>query len=124
MTNKKDHDRNLAARLGGGEAASGVPDGSGPEVAPACPDADSRWHSNQPASPEIKPGELLPCPFCGGGESRLDVNTYWTGMRSAPVSFTIRHWCLKGEDVLATYREVRAKTREAAIIQYNQRSKE
>lgn len=38
-------------------------------------------------------GSLKPCPFCGAGETRVDVHTMWTGMRSIPTHVTIRHWC-------------------------------
>ncbi len=48
---------------------------------------------------ELQPGELLPCPFCGAGETQLQVNNgVWTGMRYAePVSFEVRHWCQRIE---------------------------
>ena len=66
--------------------------------------------------------DLLPCPFCGeAGEWREDVQTYWTGMRSQPVSYTLRHWCGKVEGILASHFEVRGKTREATVEQWNQR---
>lgn len=70
----------------------------------------------------LKPGELLPCPFCGAGEHRLDVQTYWTGMRSLPISYSLRHWCSKPEGILNDYREIRGKTREAAISKWNTRT--
>lgn len=70
----------------------------------------------------FKPGELLPCPCCGiEGKSTLEIHTYWTGMRSMPVSYSLRHWCTKPEGVLNDYREIRAKTRDAAISKWNAR---
>jgi hypothetical protein len=38
---------------------------------------------------------LLPCPFCGAGETAIHVNQgTWTGMRyGEPVSVEVRHWC-------------------------------
>jgi hypothetical protein len=74
------------------------------------------------AEEDFKPGELLPCPFCGAGVNRLDVQTYWTGMHSVPVSYSLRHWCMKSDGVLNDYREIRGKTREAAITQWNTRT--
>lgn len=75
------------------------------------------------ADEDFKPGELLPCPCCGNlGQNRLDVQTYWTGMRSAPVSYSLRHWCSKPDGILNDYREIRAKTREAAILKWNSRT--
>lgn len=46
--------------------------------------------SEQPTSPE-----LLPCPFCGAGETIIVENgRMWTGQRySDPVSVEVRHWC-------------------------------
>lgn len=40
-------------------------------------------------------GELLPCPFCGAGETVLHVNKgTWLGRGyGEPVSVEIRHWC-------------------------------
>lgn len=38
---------------------------------------------------------LLPCPFCGGGETQIhDNGRVWTGMKwGDPISVSIRHWC-------------------------------
>lgn len=38
---------------------------------------------------------LLPCPFCGGGETQIHVNKgTWTGRGyGEPVSVEVRHWC-------------------------------
>lgn len=38
---------------------------------------------------------LLPCPFCGGGETQIHVNKgTWNGRgHGEPVSVEVRHWC-------------------------------
>lgn len=38
---------------------------------------------------------LLPCPFCGGGETQIHVNKgTWNGRGyGEPVSVEVRHWC-------------------------------
>lgn len=37
---------------------------------------------------------LRPCPFCGTRhETRIDLNTMWTGQRSSVVSVEVKHWC-------------------------------
>lgn len=42
-----------------------------------------------------EPTELLPCPFCGAGESQIHVNKgTWNGRGyGEPVSVEVRHWC-------------------------------
>lgn len=42
-----------------------------------------------------EPTELLPCPFCGAGESKIHVNKgTWNGSGyGEPVSVEVRHWC-------------------------------
>lgn len=38
---------------------------------------------------------LLPCPFCGTHhDTRIDLNTMWTGRRSSVVSVEVKHWCV------------------------------
>jgi len=54
--------------------------------------------AQQPASKEqtmTEPTELLPCPFCGAGESQIHVNKgTWNGRGyGEPVSVEVRHWC-------------------------------
>lgn len=69
-----------------------------------------------------KPQDLLPCPFCGdAGEWHETVQTYWSGMRSVPVSYTLRHWCPKSDGILASMFEARGKTHEATVAQWNTR---
>ncbi len=69
----------------------------------------------------MKGEDVLPCPFCGGGEFDEQQHTYWTGMRSQPLSFSLRHWCKKGEGILQSFFEIRGKTRGDAINQWNRR---
>lgn len=69
----------------------------------------------------IRPGELLPCPFCGGGEHRMDVIRHWTGMRYQPIAFALRHWCGPVVGLLNCHVEFRGKTREAAVAHWNRR---
>lgn len=42
-----------------------------------------------------EPTELMPCPFCGAGESQIHVNKgTWNGRGyGEPVSVEVRHWC-------------------------------
>lgn len=70
---------------------------------------------------DFQPGELQPCPFCGAGENRLDISRHWTGMRFQPISYALRHWCVKQNGVIGCHLEFRGKTREAAIRQWNTR---
>ncbi len=65
--------------------------------------------------------DLLPCPFCGGGETEVQEETYWTGMRSAISSVSVRHWCPRAEGQLQNLFDVKAKTREGAIAKWNTR---
>lgn len=69
-----------------------------------------------------RPADLNPCPFCGdAGEWGDRAQTYWTGMRSAPLSHSILHWCEKIPGVLHCFMEVRGKTRDEAVAQWNTR---
>lgn len=38
---------------------------------------------------------LLPCPFCGAGETKIHINKgTWNGMSyGTPVSVEVQHWC-------------------------------
>lgn len=69
-----------------------------------------------------RPADILPCPFCGAGEFREDVQSYWTGQRSVPVSYALRHWCAKVDGIFGCHTEVRGKTREATVAQWNRRA--
>jgi hypothetical protein len=65
--------------------------------------------------------ELLPCPFCGAGETKIEPHYYWTGMRNAVNSVSVIHWCPKIEGVFHTMIERRAKTEELAVTAWNYR---
>ena len=64
--------------------------------------------------------ELLPCPFCKAGETIIDEQTYWAGMRSQIISASVRHWCPKNP--LQSYIEIKAKTKEEAVALWNTRA--
>lgn len=36
---------------------------------------------------------VMPCPFCGAGETRFDEQKHWTGLRYVVIAVTLRHWC-------------------------------
>jgi transposase-like protein len=62
---------------------------------------------------------LLPCPFCGGTEFRIDPSLYWTGMKNTVLSVTVRHWCK--EDILRSTINMVGKTEEEAVEKWNSR---
>lgn len=64
---------------------------------------------------------LLPCPFCGAGETQIQPTLYWTGMRNNILSVTIRHWCQPLGAVHGTLLQVKGKTEEEAIASWNRR---
>lgn len=63
--------------------------------------------------------ELLPCPFCGAGESRIDHQNMWTGMRNQLVCVHIRHWCEKPS---RSHLCITANTEEEAVAEWNGRA--
>ena len=66
---------------------------------------------------------LLPCPFCGAGETRIDEQTYWTGMRSQVSSVNLRHFCADADDAFVKASiTIRARTREQAAAAWNTRA--
>lgn len=73
-----------------------------------------------------KPDRLEPCPFCGGGEYRLEpthLPPRMDGGAPALVSFTIRHWCAgRTPGVVAASREVRAREEAPAVEEWNRRA--
>lgn len=68
--------------------------------------------------------ELLhPCPFCGAGETLLDEQTYWTGMRSQVLSVTLRHWCAAAADEFVRGSvSIRCRDEQQAVEQWNRRA--
>lgn len=67
---------------------------------------------------------LLPCPFCGAGETEITENgKTWTGMKySAPVSVSVRHWCERIEGQPSRMIERIGRDTESAIAAWNMRS--
>lgn len=65
--------------------------------------------------------ELLPCPFCGAGQTLLRPETFWTGMSNKLVSVTVQHWCEKEDGNLQSVLQVKRKTQEEAIAAWNTR---
>lgn len=61
---------------------------------------------------------LSPCPFCGAGVTEIREQTYWTGMRAAPLNTQVYHWCPNGTAVLV----IKGSTRVEAIRLWNQRA--
>lgn len=66
-----------------------------------------------------QPPTLLPCPFCGGGETLVDEQKFWTGMSSQVISAVVRHWCPKSP--LSSIIELKAKAVEEAVALWNRR---
>lgn len=66
---------------------------------------------------------MKPCPFCGKGTTAITYQTYWSGMRSVPLSVTLHHWCVKDEkDEFVTNKiTIRARDKVQAIEKWNNR---
>lgn len=66
--------------------------------------------------------KLLPCPFCGAGETMFYENgRVWSGMKfNDPVSVSIRHWC-ESENGPSRMLERVGKDKAQAIEQWNKR---
>ena len=62
---------------------------------------------------------LAPCPFCQGGETRIDEAHHWTGMRSVVISACVQHWCTRPDGQPQSFLQLKGKTREAAIERWN-----
>lgn len=65
---------------------------------------------------------LLPCPFCGDGETLVDESKHWTGMRSVVISASVKHWCLRRAGELQSFLEIKGKTMEDAVARWNKRA--
>ncbi len=65
---------------------------------------------------------LLPCPFCGEGETEIRENTMWSGQSQVILSVSIRHFCPRelGQPTRAIERI--GRDRESAIKAWNQRA--
>jgi len=68
--------------------------------------------------------ELLPCPFCGAGQSEFRENgrTWMGGRYSEPTSVSVMHWCeeVPGQPSRVIQRVGRA--RESAVAAWNLRA--
>lgn len=64
---------------------------------------------------------LLPCPFCGSGQTLVKPITYWTGMSSQTISVEVRHWCDEVIGIRGSGVVMRAKTEAEAIEKWNRR---
>lgn len=71
--------------------------------------------------------KLLPCPFCGGGETLtkelvLDNTPRMDGKPSEVISVAVHHWCEKMDGVVARHIEFRGRDRDTAIAAWNRRT--
>ena len=66
---------------------------------------------------------LLPCPFCGGGELRIDEQRLSPTMKGpgALISVAVRHWCDKRPGVVNVHIEFRGRDLSSAAAQWNNR---
>lgn len=68
--------------------------------------------------------ELLPCPFCPKGETRIKENHHsptMSGGIKEPISVDIHHWC-EGEGLPRRSVTITGRTRAEAIAHYNTRA--
>lgn len=66
--------------------------------------------------------DLLPCPFCGAGETRFHESTHWTGLSQSVISVRIHHWCPRDEGQPSSHMEIAGRTRADAIAKWNTRA--
>lgn len=70
-------------------------------------------------------GALLPCPFCGSGETEVKENFMWQGGHrpSSLISVEVLHWCGKTQGMLSRRNVIMAGwDRESAIAAWNYRA--
>ena len=67
---------------------------------------------------------LLPCPFCGGGETHIHVNKgTWTGQGyGEPVSVEVRHWCESEQGQPSRMISRAGRDESSAIAAWNRRA--
>lgn len=69
--------------------------------------------------------DLLPCPICGGGETRIDENHLSPTMKGpgALIGVVIHHWCNNPHSpgAYTEHREVRGRDHASAQLAYNRR---
>lgn len=75
-------------------------------------------------APERDELRLLPCPFCGAGQTLFQDNgRMWTGVKlSEPVSVSVRHWCDDEPGQPNRMIERIGRDRESAIAAWNKRA--
>jgi len=69
--------------------------------------------------------DLLPCPFCGAGDTRISASYLPPRMEGpgAVISVTIRHWCENRQaGANVANRMVTARDRAPAVAEWNRRS--
>lgn len=67
--------------------------------------------------------ELLPCPFCGAGQTNVEpASQHWTGMRYDVLAWHVVHWCENRTQAFGNRIEHRAKLREEAVASWNRRA--
>jgi hypothetical protein len=65
--------------------------------------------------------QLLPCPFCGAGDTQLREVKHWTGMSSVVLSVSVYHWCEPVEGQPGRVIERIGRDEESAIAAWNRR---
>lgn len=67
---------------------------------------------------------LLPCPFCGAGETSVGPDSkHWAGMSWKILSWQVRHWCQEPDrGVRGSMVIIRAKTEPEVIEKWNRRT--
>lgn len=68
--------------------------------------------------------ELMPCPFCGAGQTYMHVNKGpWNGIgHGEPVSVEVRHWCADVPGQLSRMIAVAGRDGSSAIAAWNRRT--
>ena len=67
--------------------------------------------------------ELLPCPFCGAGDTQIEGKGMWTGQGySEPISVSVRHWCTEVPGQPSRMIERIGRDRASAIEAWNRRA--
>ncbi len=70
-----------------------------------------------------QPSELLPCPFCGAGDTQIEGKGMWTGQGySEPISVSVRHWCTEVPGQPSRMIERIGRDRASAIEAWNRRA--
>ncbi len=70
---------------------------------------------------QVSSDSLLPCPFCGGAETLIKQNKYWTGMQSVIISVDVYHWCPRETGIRGSCVTMRGKTQAEAVERWNRR---